>query len=370
MRLVLIILVLFHGIIHLFGFLKAFKLAEMEALTQNVSKPIGVLWLIVFMIWMLSMIMLLIKNNYWLIGIIAVVLSQRLIVLFWQDAKFGTIPNVILLLVFEVGGANFAFKNMVKKEVSQMHANMVTSDLEIVSKQMIGHLPSSVKNWLNNSGIVGHEMISSMHIKQDVLMKLKPKQKEWYTATVDQYNTTHPPVFNWNVDMQMNPLMSVTGRDKFDDGKGAMLIKAFSIFPVVDVKETTKVNQAVLQRFLAEIVWYPSAVLSNYIAWEAIDDQSAKATMSHKGITGSGIFHFDENGDVSKFTTMRYMGMDDNATLEKWVVEIEETKVMNDLRIPTQVKVFWELEDENWTWLKIKVTDVEYDLVFDKVNFK
>jgi len=56
----------------------------------------------------------------WFIGIIAVVASQILVVLFWKDANFGTIPNLIVLLVFLVSFGYFLlhseFSGRVKTE--------------------------------------------------------------------------------------------------------------------------------------------------------------------------------------------------------------------------------------------------------------
>lgn len=44
-----LILVL-HGLIHLLGFLKAFQFTEMAPLQSAISKPMGVLWAIVTML--------------------------------------------------------------------------------------------------------------------------------------------------------------------------------------------------------------------------------------------------------------------------------------------------------------------------------
>ena len=59
-------------------------------------------------------------------------------------------------------------------------------------------------------------------------------------------------------------------------------------------------------RYLGEIVWVPSAALSDYITWEEMDSTTARATMSYGGITASGIFKFDENGAFVSFEADRY----------------------------------------------------------------
>lgn len=99
MKAILIILIFIHGAIHLLGFVKAFGLSKVNQLTLPISKPFGIAWLFasVFFIIMTVMIMLEIEH-WWLMGFLAVVHSQILIISSWRDAKYGTIANVIILI--------------------------------------------------------------------------------------------------------------------------------------------------------------------------------------------------------------------------------------------------------------------------------
>lgn len=99
-----IILILLHGLIHLMGFVKAFGLAEISELTLPVSSKWGALWLAACLIFITSGIQYFCSSDlWWITGIIGVILSQVLIIAFWQDARFGTIPNLIILGVITVG---------------------------------------------------------------------------------------------------------------------------------------------------------------------------------------------------------------------------------------------------------------------------
>jgi hypothetical protein len=46
MKLIFAIFLVVHGLIHLLGGAKAFNLAEIPRLTQQISRPLGVLWLL------------------------------------------------------------------------------------------------------------------------------------------------------------------------------------------------------------------------------------------------------------------------------------------------------------------------------------
>lgn len=89
-----------HGLIHLLGFIKAFKFAEVKQLTQPITKELGLLWLASFILFIVTAILFLSTHyNYWWVFCLAgIALSQLLIVNAWQDAKFGTLANLLLLI--------------------------------------------------------------------------------------------------------------------------------------------------------------------------------------------------------------------------------------------------------------------------------
>jgi hypothetical protein len=100
MKLVFILFVLVHGLIHLMGFIKSFGLSDIKELTLSISRPWGIVWLISFVLFVLVAVLFAIRYyHWWVIGIIAVLVSQVLVFYFWKDARFGTIANMIILIV-------------------------------------------------------------------------------------------------------------------------------------------------------------------------------------------------------------------------------------------------------------------------------
>lgn len=329
----------------------------------KLSKPLGLIWFFAFLLFVATIIQYLLKNEYWwLTAIIAILVSQTLIIIYWQNAKFGTIPNIIILVVSIVAFATFSFDRIVSREIEHLFSKAKIEDHSPVTTDMITHLPAPVQKWLTNSGIIGKEKINAVRLKQTALMKMKRRQEKWTNAKAEQYYSIEKPAFIWKVNLQMMPFLKVVGRDKFVDGKGEMLIKILSLFPVVNIRNNEKINSGALQRYLGEIVWYPSAALSPYFTWEAIDDFSARATMKYNGTKGSGTFYFDENGNFVKFSALRFMGGDEDDTLEEWIITAKESRIINGITIPVQCEATWKLEDGDWTWLKLEITDIEYNV--------
>jgi hypothetical protein len=99
LKIIFFIIIIVHGLIHLMGFVKAFKLAPMDQLTQPISKPVGLLWLLTALLFLAAVFLFLRRPEFWwIIAAPAIIISQVLIILSWRDAKFGTIANLIILL--------------------------------------------------------------------------------------------------------------------------------------------------------------------------------------------------------------------------------------------------------------------------------
>ncbi|TAJ11822.1 hypothetical protein DMA11_15290 [Marinilabiliaceae bacterium JC017] len=100
MNLTLSLIMIIHGLIHLMGFAKAFKLAKVKELTQPISKFMGILWLVGAILFVVAFALSISgAKEWWMVGFPAVIVSQFLIINYWKDAKFGTIANALVLFV-------------------------------------------------------------------------------------------------------------------------------------------------------------------------------------------------------------------------------------------------------------------------------
>jgi len=361
MRIVLMVLIGIHALIHFFGFFKAFEIAKFEALAKPVSKPEGLTWLLAGILLILSLILFAIKSQYWwTAALLGVVVSQILIFAFWKDARFGTILNIVILIPAIFAYFGYAFQSKIADERAEMLETVSRKETSILSESDIRDLPEPVQKWIRKSGALGQEIVQTVYLEQDLEMQMKQGDEKWSKASANQIFTVIPPAFNWTVEMEMNPLVTIAGRDKFGQGKGEMLIKLFSAFTMVNSKDSPRIDEATLQRYLAEIVWFPSAATRSYIAWEEIDEYSARATMEYQGNIGSGTFHFDKEGNFKKFSAMRYKDANSEEKLE-WVVEAQKVEERNGIKIPIACEARWKMDGEYWTWLKLKIASIEYD---------
>ncbi len=339
------------------GFAKAFKLAEVPQLTGSFSKTSGTLWLIAALLFGTSVLFLFLKKEgWWMVAVPAVLLSQILIFGQWSDAKFGTIANIITLAGIVLAYGSWSFNTMVQQELSVFFPKGVV-EKTVLTKEMLAPLPPVVQKWLERSGAVGKEIARSVHLKQSGEMKTKP-DGGWIPFEAEQWNTTNPPGFIWTTEIQAGPGMTLAGRDKYVDGRGNMLIKLLSLFPVADSKGP-ETDQGAMLRNLAEICWFPSAALNDYIRWEQVDSLSAKATMTNGGISASGVFRFNADGDMASFEAKRYYDRKEGATLEDWFVLNKGYHEFDGVRVPHKSEITWKLKGGDFTWLKLEITDIQ-----------
>lgn len=373
-RIIFQLLLLIHGLIHLLGFVQAFKLARIEGLPlkswvsflSDSPKLAGALWCMAFLLFVATTLLFALKKEiWWILAIAALVLSQALIIFYWQEAKFGTIANGLVLIGIILGYATWDFNQMVTLERSTFTGNK-TYPRQIITPQMLADLPAPVQKWLTRSGIVGKPMLYTVYLEQSGRMRTSPDGK-WMDVKAQQYFTTIQPRFLWIADVKAASFFHLAGRDKYDNGHGHMLIKALSLVTVADAhgKET---DQGTMLRYLAEMVWFPSAALSNYISWEHLNTRSAKATMIYGGIEASGIFYFNEEGDVESFEAQRYYTRKEGATQENWLISIDKNgfSEFEGIRIPARSAVTWKLKPGDFTWFELEITKVSYN---QHVNF-
>jgi hypothetical protein len=317
-----------------------------------------VLWLGAFLLFGTAGVLhLASKPSWWVVGLAGVLVSQSLIFLAWNDAKFGTIANLLIVLALLPAYGAARFSSMVQREKTQL-LTAVPSPSGTVSAQTLEPLPAPVRRWLHRAGVVGQSVPVTGRLVQTGKMKTQPGGA-WISFSAEQQFRLDKPGFCWTTAIEAAPGVTLGGRDLYLDGHGHMLIKAFYLYPVADARGP-ETDQGTMLRYLAELCWFPAAVLNPYVRWEAIDDHSARASMTYGGTTATGVFHFTDEGDFASFDAMRYYNRKEGATLEPWHVEAKGWKTFgNGLRIPYQSEVTWKLADGDFTWLTLEITSLE-----------
>ncbi len=139
------IILVFHGLIHLLGFAKAFGWAELPQLTQPISPLLGVAWLMAALLFFAAAGSLFVWPRWWwAIGASAVLVSMLAIVPSWIDARFGALGNLMVLV-----GVGFGFlaqgptslRAAYERDVDQALTHTHTASVEPIVDADLAHLP-------------------------------------------------------------------------------------------------------------------------------------------------------------------------------------------------------------------------------------
>lgn len=224
-------------------------------------------------------------------------------------------------------------------------------------------LPDPVRRYFQHVLQDDQPLINTVRLHQEGGFRTSPETKDWLPLRADQYFSTAPRAFVWDAAITMAPGLSVLVRDSYLQGKGHMQGKILALLPIIDTAADKRLNQAALQRWLAEAAWFPTALLPEQgVVWEAIDDTRAQATITDAGISVSLDFEFNDLGEiVSVYAPERYKEVDGEYVPTPWKGYFSDYIKVDGYRIPSRGKVEWQLEDQVYPYWKAEIMDVQFE---------
>jgi hypothetical protein len=362
MKTALIILVFLHGLLHLLGFTKAFNLSRFSELSINISRFNGLLWLLaaLFMI-STSLLYLFNKGGWWIPGTLALMISQYLILLYWKDAKFGTIINVILLAALLISIAATLFKDQYHNDVQQQLEKHTSKPFAVITEQDIQLLPVAVRKYLHYCGVVGKPKVT--HFKVELSGQIrKDASSPWMPVTSTQYNFVDNACrfFFMNATMKTLP---VAGYHRYAYGKATMDIRLLSLFKV-KYKTGKEMDTAETVTFFNDMCCMaPATLIDKRIQWLEADDHKVKAKFVNNKIAITATLCFSQNGELINFISDdRYaITVDNSLKRTTWSTPIRGYKIINGYKLPAMAETIYNFPDEDLCYGSFTITNVEYN---------
>lgn len=244
--------------------------------------------------------------------------------------------------------------------IGKIQNETVLPQRKTVSFDEFEPLPAPVAKYLRLVLKENQPIIKTARIEQKGEFLLNDN---WIPFTANEYFSIHPAAFLWDANMDMNPLLNVRVRDAFLDGKGSTKAKIASLLTVADAKNAPELDTGALQRFLGEAAWIPTALLpSENLSWSAIDERRALATLTESGTTVSLEFRFNEKGEIAEvYAPERFR--ETNGRFEKtpWRGRFWNYEERNEMLIPTEAEVEWQMEEKNVPYWKGRVENAVYE---------
>lgn len=363
LRILLLLLLAAHGLIHGMGTAKAFGWAEMATLTKPIPKTWGMLWALAALLFCASALLLLLgRDRWWMFAAVAVVLSQALIIAYGRDARFGTVANLLVGLAIVVAAASWNFRRAYVHAAEQAVEASNTLPAQVVTEADLAPMPLPVQRYLRATGAVGKPRPRNMRLAFQG--DIRSKDGPWMPFTTVQTNTFGTPTRSFWMDATMKGLPT-KGLHAYDNGTATMRIKLLGLFQVMEAHGREMDTAETVTWFNDLCLFAPGALVDERISWTAIDDRSAQATFTHNGIRISAVLVFDAQDHLVDFISDdRYALLEDQAPRTyRFSTPASEHGPIAGLVLPHYGETVWMLPEGPFTYGRFRLKSVAYDVV-------
>lgn len=257
------------------------------------------------------------------------------------------------------------FELTTRERIALLDAPDAEAALATISFNELATLPPPVQRYLHTVLRDGAPAARRARIAHAGDFLAKPPVG-WASFASVEYFAASPPGFVWDARIDMAPGLPVKVRDAFVNGEGEMRGAVWGVLPVVNVSGTPEIAQGALTRYLAEAPWFPVVLLpGNGVRWSALNEHSARATLTVGRTTATVDFFFDANGLVERmYCAERMRDVDGIGVPTPWQGRMRDYSWRGDgalaMQVPTYGEVGWLLSDGEQVYWKGRVTDAQY----------
>jgi hypothetical protein len=352
-------IMLIHGLIHFMGFAKAYGYGNITQLTKDISKANGILWFLVAILFVLAMVLFLFKKESWpYIAIVAAVISQILIITVWKDAKFGTIANVIVLLVAIAAWSSQQFEATFVKDVKSHLLKASTIQTDLLTEADIVSLPMPIKKYIRYAGAINKPKVKNMKIVFDG--EMRDKGKDFFKFTSVQYNFFDDPTRLFFMKAKMYGV-PVPGYHCYQNATATMQIKLLGLFNVVNVKGNEMNKAETVTLFNDMCLMAPASLIDKRIEWTAIDSLSTKATFANGINKITATLYFNEQGQLINFTSDDRYAITDMKKY-RFSTPVKDYVDKGGRKIMSYGETIWHYPDGEFVYGKFTLKSIEYNV--------
>jgi hypothetical protein len=213
--------------------------------------------------------------------------------------------------------------------------------------QELDGLPAPVERYLRWA-LPTNKHIQEVRISQIGTLRTDVGSERWMPFEAEHIVVPPATGFVWNARVRVAPLAHVRVRDALVEGRGSGQVSLLSAFTVAADADTSEMNSGSLHRYLAEAVWYPTALLpTRKLQWTAIDATRALATLTDHDVSVSLEFRFADTGEVSGiYTPARWGKFPEGYRQVPWEGHFRDYRERDGIRVPTEGDVGWYVDNE------------------------
>ena len=362
MRWLLVALLALHGLIHFMGPAKALGLAELPQLTQPVSRVAAFGWAAAGLAMLAAGVALAAGSRaWWLLGLVAVALSQAMILTAWGDAKAGTVANVIVLAGVVYGFASegplsfrAAYRREVRERVGALEARRPVTEADLAS------LPEPVRRYLRSSGAVGQPRVHHFRAAWRGRIRGSPDEP-WMAFTAVQHDFVDEPARFFLMHAKRGGLPVHVYHAYHAPDVASMRVRLLGLLPMVD-EHGPEMRQAETVTVLNDFsLFAPAALLDPRIRWEAVGTNQARAHFTVREHTITAELVFNEAGELVDWVSDDRLAASDGGDLQRrrWSTPVADYRAFGPFRLASRGVGRWHTADGTWTYIELELVEHE-----------
>jgi hypothetical protein len=223
-------------------------------------------------------------------------------------------------------------------------------------------LPAPVQRYFRAVLTDGQRIVTGVRLAQSGDFNLGTVADRWASFTATQHFATRAPGFVWDARIAMFPGVPVRVVDAFVGGEGLLRPTILGLWSLGTLQGRGEIARGELLRYLAESVWFPTALLpSEGVEWEPVDDRAAIATLRAGPVGVTMVFRFDEDGLVqSVFVSERATKVGNVAVMMPWECRLGEYQMQGGMRVPLWGEAISILPEGPHPYFRGRITSISY----------
>ena len=374
LRLIVIVVVLVHGLIHLLGAAKGLGWADVPQLKEPISTAMGTTWLAAAVLVLVVGVALVLRARWWwAVGAVAVVVSQTVILTSWSDAKTGTLANAVLLAAVVHGYASQGPGSYRAQYRRRVDAALTEPPYRgVVRESDLAHLPEPVATFVRRSGALGQPRVANFHACIHGRIRAGAN-KPWMSFTGEQVNTYGPePTRLFFIDATMFGL-PVDVLHVFTGASATMRVKACSLVPMVNARGPV-MDRAETVTLLNDLcVLAPAALIDAPITWQPVDAHHVRALFTKGAHTVTAELVFNDDKDLIDFVSEdRQRSSLDGKKLTplRWSTPVRDYRIIDSRRVSIKGEARWNAPDPEgeFAYLEFNLDEITYNKATGPTN--
>lgn len=233
---------------------------------------------------------------------------------------------------------------------------------ERFTKEDFADFPLAIQKYIENCGYLGKPKFSQLKMAFKDVDFAQAREAKALKMDYTQYNFAQEPV---RMALIKSSLFGIPfeGYDRYLSGQGSMkgvIAKHMTLFN----QTGPEMDQACLATYLAEAFFLPSTLLSGLIDFQEITPYEVQATIHYQGQRASGIFYFNENYEMTTYTTKsRSLSEKDGSyTPMTWTARCGDYQVnARGIKHPSTLQAIWNYPDEAFIYFDGQQGEFTYE---------